>query len=120
MAAHEKTHSKKLGEAVVKQKRKATKNEDKPKRTYKKRKSAGEKTKRIKKEPKEKNKRQKKVKNSFTKLDISSLTPDMITQMNDYLHQELKIKQEKEKANNECISNPVSYTHLTLPTILLV
>ena len=96
-------------EGGAKQKRKNAKNgkDEKIKRTYKRRKPVGEKTKRIKKDQGEKtkkNKKQKKLNNLFTKLDISSLTSDMINQMNDYLHQEFKLKQEKQKANNESVS----------------
>jgi hypothetical protein len=110
LAAHEKTHSKKLGEAGAKQKRKSNKdkNDDKPKRVYRKRKNAGEKTKRIKKEGKEvlrKSKKQKIMKSSFTNFDISSLTPDMINKMNEYLHQEFKLQQDRKKANNESIAD---------------
>lgn len=86
---------------------------DKPKRTYNKRKAAGEKTKRIRKDSKanpKKRGREKKEGPKYNQFNISSITEDMIQNMQSYLHQEFRKNQEKkrtmQKSPNQSIGQP--------------
>lgn len=106
MAAHEKTHSKKLGNSKQRRKAKSGKKvpkPDKPKRTYNKKKGPGEKTKRIRKEPKcnaKKRAKDKKENAKYNQFNISSITEDMIQNMKSYLDQEFRRKQEQKQGQS--------------------